>query len=344
MIRTGHADWNEELIAGQVQAERAQLDAAAAHGLQAWLWLGNVPNLAPTPAANDRLLTAIVNGLKGHRGLGAWKGIDEPAWRKSPAAGLVRAYKRIKALDPAHPVVIVQAPRGTVADLSRYRGTFDVTGADIYPVSYPPGTHAAATKKDLGLVGDVTRRMVAASGGKTVWATLQIAWSGVLPPNHVPRFPTLHDERFMAYNAIVAGARGLVFFGGHLTQVMRPVDAGAGWNWSFWEQVLRPLVAELSTTAVGPALVAPKANAQVRASAKEVQLAARRSGRFLYVIAVRRGGGTSAVGFSGLPASIRNGEVLGEYATGSFRDVTVRNGAFRDWLAPYDARVYRFVV
>ena len=44
-----------------------------------------------------RLLTAIVNGLKGHRGLGAWKGIDEPAWRKSPAAGLVRAYKRIKA-------------------------------------------------------------------------------------------------------------------------------------------------------------------------------------------------------------------------------------------------------
>jgi len=306
------------------------------------VWLGNVPNLAPSPGRNDRLLTAIVNGLEGHRGLGAWKGIDEPAWRKSPAAGLVRAYKRIKALDPAHPVVIVQAPRGTVAELGRYRGTFDVTGADIYPVSYPPGTHAAATRKDIGLVGDVTRRMVAASGGKPVWATLQIAWSGVLPPGHVPRFPTLHDERFMAYDAIVAGARGLVFFGGHLTQVMRPVDASAGWNWSFWEQVLRPLVAELKSGAVEPALLAPKAPTAVRAGAKEVQVATRRAGGFLYVIAVRRGGGTSTVGFSGLPAKVGGGEVLGEYANGRFRQVAAGGGAFRDWLAPYDARVYRF--
>ena len=29
----------------------------------------------------------------------------------------------------------------------------------------------------------------------------------------------------MAYQAIVNGARGLIFFGGHMTQVMRPVDA-----------------------------------------------------------------------------------------------------------------------
>ena len=47
----------------------------------------------------------------------------------------------------------------------------------------------------------------------------------------------------MAYQAIANGARGLVFFGGHLTEVMSPADARAGWNWSFWSEALRPLVA-----------------------------------------------------------------------------------------------------
>ena len=50
----------------------------------------------------------------------------------------------------------------------------------------------------------------------------------------------------MAYQAIVHGARGLIFFGGHLTEVCTPDDAKAGWNWTFWRQVLRPLVHELS--------------------------------------------------------------------------------------------------
>ena len=100
--------------------------------------------------------------------------------------------------------------------------------------------------------------------------TLQIAWSGIVPsrdrPGLVPRFPSLHDERFMAYQAIVNGARGLVFFGGHLTQVATPVDAKAGWNWTFWDRVLRPLIVELNSADVKPALVAPNARAVVKAA------------------------------------------------------------------------------
>ena len=165
--------------------------------------------------------------------------------------------------------------------------------------------------------------MVRAAGGKPVWMTLQIAWSGTVTsarkPNVVPRFPTLHELRFMAYQAIVAGARGLMFFGGHLTQVSRPADADAGWNWTFWEQVLRPLLQELSSTAVAPALVAANAKPQVKASAKDVEVLTRRDGRFLYVLAVRRGGTTSRVAFTGLPKKLNGrpltgGQVLFEYA------------------------------
>jgi hypothetical protein len=143
----------------------------------------------------------------------------------------------------------------------------------------------------------------------------------------------------MAYQAIVAGARSLVFFGGHLKQVMRPADAEAGWNWTFWEQVLRPLVAELRS--LEPALQAANV-AGIRCGARDVQLVARRAGGFLYVLAVRRGGSTSTVGFTGLPRRIGGGEVMFEYANGSFRNVRVQAGGFRDWMGPHDVRVYRF--
>jgi hypothetical protein len=95
-----------------------------------------------------------------------------------------------------------QAPIATVAQLLPYRAAFDITGADVYPVSYPPGIHTQTKNKDISVVGDVTKKMIQAAGAKPVWMTLQIAWSGVVPsqqnPGHVPRFPTLQQERFMA--------------------------------------------------------------------------------------------------------------------------------------------------
>jgi hypothetical protein len=342
-VRTGIPDWSLELADGQLQNERAKLDAAQAAGLRCWVWLGATPNLPPRPGSDrERLLTRIVDGLKGHPAIGAWKGIDEPAWGKVPAAGLVRAYRKIKQLDPTHPLVLIQAPRATAAQLAPYRPACDVMGVDIYPVSYPPGIHAGGRNRDLSVVGDVTRTLVAAARAKPVWTTLQIAWSGVTKPGAVPRFPTLHDERFMAYQAIVAGARGLAFFGGHLPQVMRPADARVGWNWAFWTQVLEPLLRELSSTAVSPALVAPNAKIAVKASERDVAVSTRAAGGFVYVLAVRRGAATSQVRFSGLPAGVGGGQVLFEYVHHEFRGVAVRGGAFHDWLGPHDARVYRF--
>jgi hypothetical protein len=366
-VRVGRSDWSLGSIEQQIAAELEVLDAAAAHGLHCWLQLADVADLPTrTLAANERLLSSILEELKEHPALGAWKGVDEPANpnrpARVPAAGLVRAYRTLRASDPHHPVVVLQAPVGASAELVVYRPAFDITGADIYPVSYPPGKHAGGRRRDIGVVGDITRKMVQAAGGKPVWMTLQVAWSGVIPaeqhPDNVPRFPSLFQERFMAYQAIVNGARGLAFFGGHLTQVARPADAHAGWNWTFWEQVLQPLLTELTSTAVAPALVAPDARSEVKASAKDVELITREAGGFLYVIAVRRGNATSRVAFSGLPHKrngrpITGGQVLFEYVQEplpppiepdhqTFRTVAVANGSFRDWLAPHDARVYRF--
>jgi len=360
-VRSGFREWSLAQIDSQIATERGRMDAAAAHGMYCWPRLGNAGDL-PTatggqPSVPEQLLVRIANGLKTHPALGAYKGVDEPAWGGVAPAGLTRAKTKLRTIDPDHPVVITQAPLGSVASLVPYRPAFDITGADVYPVSYPPGIHTRTANRDINVVGDVTRKTVNAAGGKPVWMTLQIAWSGVAPskqhPGVVPRFPTLQAERFMAYQAIVNGARGLVFFGGHLTQVAPPEDAAAGWNWTFWNEVLRPLVAELTSAAVAPALVAPNAKAAVKPSTVDVELVTRDDGRFLYVIVVRRKGTTNVVTFTGLPRTIASGEVLHEYVQKPlpppigpgkqvFRTVGVANGSFDDWLAPHDARVYRF--
>jgi hypothetical protein len=356
-VRSGLRTWNLQQIDAQIAAERARMDAAASLGMYSWPRLGNAGNLPTTKGSvEEQLLVRLVNGLKTHHGLGAWKGADEPALGGVPAAGLARARTKLRTIDPDHPIVIIQAPRQPVSTLVPYRPAFDITGADIYPVGYPPGAHSDLPNKDISVVGDIAKKMASAAGTKPIWMTLQIAWSGVTPnqdrPELVPRFPTLHEERFMAYQAIINGARGLIFFGGQLTQVMRPRDAQLGWNWTFWEQVLRPLLVELTSPSVLPALTAP-AQAAVTASASDVELTARRSGNTLHVIACRRGGSTSRVTISGLPASLKAGQVMFEYVQDplpppiqpdkqQFRFVQVANGSFKDWFGPHDVHVYRF--
>ena len=371
VVRTGISGWNVEFVDGQIASEKQLHAAAAEHGMRCWLWLGEAANLpAQAGSANEQLLTKIVTAFRGDPALLAYKGYDEPRnpfrgadWIRP--AGLIRAHQKIKSLDPQHPVVIIQAPRSPVSQLIPYRPAFDITGVDIYPVSYPPQVHSNLPNKDINVVGALARKMHQAAGTKPFWMTLQIAFSGVIPttskPSTVPRFPSLTQERFMAYEAIVNGARGLIFFGGHLTAVMTPGDAASGWNWTFWRRVLRPVVSELASPDLQPALVAPTVTPGVKTQPHnaQIELVTRRTATHLYVVAVRTGGATSQVGFAGLPhkhdgTPLEKGEVLFEYVQHPLpppagghqvpRPVSVNNNGFRDWFAPHDAHVYRFAL
>jgi hypothetical protein len=197
---------------------------------------------------------------------------------------------------------------------------------------------------DISVVGDVTKLVAQATGRRAIWTTLQIAWSGTLPPHPVV-FPTLQQARFMAYDAIIAGARGLFFFGGHLTEAMTPQDRVHGWNWTYWTTVQKPLIEELSGPNHAQALTAAATKFTVSADATDVVVSSRESAQAIFVIAARRSSTiTGLVRFHGLPATLRHGTALAHGPGNPARTITVSNGSFTDPspYQPHNARVYRF--
>lgn len=338
-IRSGPTQgqhWDEAAIDAEIRYE----DAAARAGLYCMPFLRDLGSIGPKNAAREQTLRKLIARLKDNPGLGVWKGADEPEWGKLPVESLVRVKQVLHELDSDHPVWIVQAPRGTIETLRPYDPTYDILGCDIYPISYPPGIHSLGNNKQMSMVGDYTREMVEIAGPKPVWMTLQIAWSGVVKPGKTLRMPTFPEERFMTYEAIIDGARGLVYFGGNLHQAWAPRDVELGWNWSFWQKVLGPVIAEIGPKApLAAALVAPKSKLNVGVNKpEEIEFTVREVGNEVYLLACKRSGETAQVTFTGLPGAASEGEVLFEAP----REVSAKDGRFSDWFAPFEVHVYRF--
>ena len=336
-LRTGaqHDGWNEQTL----QLEQEYLNVAARYGLFCMPYLREYARISSDAQATK--LRAIINRFKDYPALGVWKGADEPEWGKIPLAPLLRARQIIREEDPNHPIVIIQAPRGTAESLCKYDATGDIMGVDIYPISYPPGTHSLLTNKDISLVGDHARIISNAVQGKQpFWMVLQISWSGVLKPGKTLRFPTFPEERFMTYEAIINGARGLFYFGGANEKSLSARDKELGWNWTFWKRVLEPVIEEIGTRSpLYPALVAPDSMCPIKVSGADgIEFCAREANGELFLLACQRGYKTEKVEFSGLPASIESGDVLYEEP----RTVAVQHGKFTDWFAPFEVHVYRF--
>ena len=332
----GNNRWDQAAI----EQEQILMDAAAKYGLYCWPQLREISSLEPANTKKELLLREVINHFKNHPGLLLWKNVDEPQWGGHPIEPMVRAYKLIKELDPNHPIGLTHAPRGTVEQLKPYSTAADILLLDIYPIGYPPGKHSLGENKEISMVGDYTKFIKQAAGDKPVWMVLQIAWSGVVKPGKTLRFPTFPQERFMTYQALINGARGLIYFGGNVEQAMSPEDARLGWNWTFWRRVLRPVLEEVGNNSpLAPALVAPESKLPVQVrGADDVEFCVREAGSDIYILACKREGKTVEVKFSGLPAWAGQGQVMYE----SPRTVRAKDGTFTDWFAPFDVHVYCF--
>ena len=318
------------------------MDSAAKGGMRCAIY---IPDLAVIESGNTKKedeLRRVVRKYRSHPATAFWKGADEPEWGKIPPAKLRRFYEIVHELDPDHPVWITQAPRGTAETLKPYNAVYDVGAIDIYPVSYPPGVHTNLTNKNLSMTSDFAKLIgdVTAADHKPFWMVLQICFSGVAKPGATLRFPTFFEQRYMSYQSIIAGARGLLYFGGNVPACQTEQDKALGWNWSYYGKVLKSVLDEFSPSGpLFPALVAPDSKRPVTMEgAPDIEFRVREAAGAIFVLATKREGSTAKVTFRGLPDDVSTGDSLYEAP----RTVTAKDGSFTDWFGPNEVHAYRF--
>ena len=211
--------------------------AAAAHGAYTWVNLATLADATPqTPIKDARLrdVIALLEGDPSASALAMWKGADEPWWPNGRLQPDDLQYAYCVATsrgDPSwcagrpvadsdHLWVTIQAPRGTAADLEPYSPVTDIHGVDDYPVVFDE------PDPDLHEVGVWTNTIASITPNHAVWTTLQVCASG--SDNGAGEFvlPTLLQERYMIYDAIINGASSLAFYGGNIFRCWTQQDDG----------------------------------------------------------------------------------------------------------------------
>ncbi len=223
---------------------KEQLDRLDAHGIYAWVNTGYSIDLGPEGEKTAEKLRTMVDAHGDHPALLVWEVPDEALWgcwlkawreggslverharyearRDALAAGIRHGYETLKSLDPHHPVWMNHAPCNGFEDLALFGQAADIMGCDIYPVCQPPGIPWDITRLRLAAVGEFTELNDRAAPGKPTWTVLQgFGWGDLGSGPMVfsvegSRRPTAHELRCMTFDAIIRGARGVLFWGTH---------------------------------------------------------------------------------------------------------------------------------
>ncbi|MBN2312849.1 MAG: methyltransferase domain-containing protein [Sedimentisphaerales bacterium] len=285
--------------------DRSDLDRVASVGMLGWI-------VIPMQQGASDAVREKIESVVTHPALAIWEGPDEvvhnftawsglyrtkkiykspDAWRKqSPEAvayseeqaqqiipKLHDAANLIRTLDNSNRQIwINEAAQSDLKFVRQYIDHIDITGCDIYPVK--------TDSQNVAIVGDATERWKKVGRNeKPVWMVLQaFSWSelGDYYGHKTVAYPSFAESRFMAYDAIVHGARGLLYWGSHYLKS------------SEFRQSLYALASELA--GLQPFLVAdeyPQARVAVvelepDPSARGVRVSVRQSGREWIVILV----------------------------------------------------------
>lgn len=220
----------------------ADLDRAGAHGMYGWITLPM--QAALTPEAEQRI-AAVVD----HPALAVWEGPDEMVWNFTAYSGLARngtherpgawwdqtpkavAYAkdqaatimpnvhqwaaRIRELDTKQrPIWFNEAYQSDTIYMRQYLDAVDITGCDLYPVK--------AASREIANIADSTERFNRVGAGKPVWMVLQaFSWHELKEKegqNLAAAYPTFAESRFMAWDAIAHGAKGILYWGSAYTK------------------------------------------------------------------------------------------------------------------------------
>jgi hypothetical protein len=267
--------------AGSGPALQTMLDRVQQYNMKMWISMGGLLDFSKDADKKRQQMTDIVSSVGANPGLLLWESMDEPVWGSQPAEAYYEGYSFLRALDQNRPVWTNHAPRNSIAELSNWNRATDIGGLDVYPVPEPQ-TQSDLPNKTISVVGDEYEKNVAAvNGEKPTFMVLQgFGWAELSkvpgkPVNAI--MPTFQQSRFMAYQSIVHGANGVLYWGTHYTQ--KPSQ--------FWSE-LRSLVSEMAALqdVLASESLTGKAAASVVQPKTGVRLIHKRVGGFNYVIVV----------------------------------------------------------
>ncbi len=248
---------------------KTDLDRAASVGILGWISL-------PMQSGSSDSLREKIESLVTHPALAIWEGPDEivhnftawsglyrtkgiykspDEWRKQTPKAIEYSEEQARQIIPKlrdsielirtldhnkRQIWINEAAQSDLKFVRQYMNHIDITGCDIYPVR--------EGRRDVAIVGDATERWKQVGRNqKPVWMVLQaFSWSelGDYYGHKTVVYPSFAESRFMAYDVIVHGAKGILYWGSHYLKS------------SEFRQSLYALTSELE--ALQPFLVAPE--------------------------------------------------------------------------------------
>ena len=248
---------------------KTDLDRAASVGMLGWISL-------PMQSGSSDSLREKIESLITHPALTIWEGPDEivhnftawsglyrtkgiykspDEWRKQTPKAIEYSEEQARQIIPRlrdsielirtldhnkRQIWINEAAQSDLKFVRQYIDQIDITGCDIYPVR--------EGSRDVAIVGDATERWKQVGRNhKPVWMVLQaFSWSelGDYYGHKTVVYPSFAESRFMAYDVIVHGAKGILYWGSHYSKS------------SEFRQSLYALTSELE--ALQPFLVAPE--------------------------------------------------------------------------------------
>jgi len=261
----------------------------------------------------DEMTRGIISEFKDHPAILAWYINDELPSKYIPR--LSKRHKMVKSLDPHHPTwsVLFQ-----VDELESYADTSDIIGADPYPVP----------QKSMSMASDWTKKVREAVGpNRAVWMVPQ-AHNNSLYSKENYRSPTFDEMRSMAYQCLVHGANGLVFYS--FFDLKRDPE-GFESRWSdlkkLGEEVKSLIPVLLSEESV------PKV--QLVSGSREIGYIARQYDGSLYIIAANSSDRSKDAEFS-ISAEVQIADVLFEN-----RSVAIEKFRLRDTFSPIAVHIYK---
>jgi hypothetical protein len=232
------------------------LDAAQAAGMKVIL----EPYRKIVKAGDIKGLIQFVRKFKEHPAVFGWYLSEEPERKGILPQILESSYQAIKAESPDKPIFVLFHPQlwsPPPIPFKSYWKAFDIFMGEWYPSHY----QETEFSNKFDVYAASLRKAPSFAGVRPFMAVLQAFGrdNSKINSNSKWRYPTVREQRYTIYTALLTGAKGLLFYAHHRT------------SQSWIDKVLKPLIQELE--AYLPAIINGAKVEKVTVNRSDVQVA-----------------------------------------------------------------------